>query len=111
VIREELFQWFVDTIGNVKGRICSFIILAQAEIIAQDYRVGIALAIEKGEVDPCFEMLIPRFTAAWLFLWRRSYHGAKIGRSTQNSSKSSILFVIFDGALICSIAAPYIITC
>jgi len=74
VIREELFQWFIDCIEHHKARIPSFILLAQAELIAQDYRDGIQLRIQEGELDPSFEYKIPKFTAAWLYLWRRCYH-------------------------------------
>ena len=74
VMREELFAWFVDSIENVKGRIPSFLLLAQAGIIAQDYKDGISKRIEAGELDPSFKVEIPKFTHAWLLLWRRQHN-------------------------------------
>ncbi len=74
VIREELFAWFIDSINNVRGRLPSFIILAQAVLLAQDYRDGIRKRIEAGDLDPSFKIVIPIFDFHWLFLWRRQYH-------------------------------------
>ena len=74
VVREELFAWFVDSIDNVRGRIPSFIILAQAEIIAQDYKDAIRKKIEIGELEPSFIFKMPFFTHQWLLLWRRQFN-------------------------------------
>ena len=73
VIRDELFAFFVDSINNVHGRIPSFVMLAQAAVIGEDYKRGIQIKIANGELDPAFPIVIPKFTHQWLLLWRRAY--------------------------------------
>ena len=72
-LREGLFQWFVDSISNIKGRIPGFLILAQAAIIANDladfYKEQVLLGLlEQGAVPQ-----IPKLTKVWLSRWRLEY--------------------------------------
>ncbi len=71
-LREELFQWFVDTIDNVKGRIDSRIVLMQAEILAQDLQAVKAKRVQAGETSD-EEIKIPQLHYIWLLRWRRQY--------------------------------------
>ena len=72
-LNDELWNWFVDTVQNVKGRIPSEMLLAQAEVLAQDIQQQHAEQMREGTVDTSAAPKIPMIGGSFLKRWRRKY--------------------------------------
>ena len=72
-IREELFQWFVDTISFIRGRINSFMLVQQAGVIAIDVLAEFQTRLEEGDASESQRPRIPVFSKQWVFIWRLQY--------------------------------------
>ena len=70
-VREELFQWFIDTVHNIRGRIPGWLILDQANVILQDAIRHLELQVENGTLPPETKWRIPKINAGWLRGWRQ----------------------------------------
>ena len=70
----ELWQWFVDTIQNVKGRLPAFALLAEAERLADDLRRWAQHQIEDGNLPPYYDLNLPNLDYMWLRGWRSRHH-------------------------------------
>ncbi len=69
-ISSELFNWFVDTIQNIKGRLPSCLLLVQSQIIVDDLASLHQQRIEAGEVPPHSTLDFPVLDFKWLRRWR-----------------------------------------
>ena len=72
-IREELFQWFVDTMSVVRGRINSSMLMQQAAVIAGDILMEFEKRLSEGDASESERPKIPLFSKAWVFTWRLQY--------------------------------------
>ena len=72
-IAEELFDWFVDSLQNVKGRMPSFLLLQQAKLVGRDLQEHWTSQVDKGETHPGCEPTLPVLDYGWLKRWRRLY--------------------------------------
>ena len=72
-VNDELWHWFVDTVQNVKGRIPSQVLLAQAELLGQDLRQQYAQRMREGTVDTSAAPKLPKFNYVWMLRWRQKY--------------------------------------
>ena len=72
-VNDELWHWFVDTVQNVKGRLPSQILLAQAEVLGQDLRQQHEERVLAGTVDTAAAPRLPKFNFVWLKRWRQKY--------------------------------------
>ena len=72
-IREELFQWFVDTINFVRGRINSSMLAQQAGVIATDVLSEFQKRLEEGDASESARPRIPVFSKQWVYQWRLQY--------------------------------------
>ena len=70
----ELWQWFVDTIQNVKGRMPAWLLLAEAEHLAGDLKRWAQREIEQGNLPPDFDLKLPQLDYNWLRRWRAFHH-------------------------------------
>ena len=70
----ELWQWFVDTIQNVKGRLPAWLLLAEAEHLAGDLKRWAQREIEQGNLPPDFDLKLPQLDYNWLRRWRAFHH-------------------------------------
>ena len=69
----ELWQWFVDTILNVKGRLPAFLLLAEAARLADDLRRWVQRQIDNGSLPPDYDLNLPHLDYAWLRGWRERH--------------------------------------
>jgi hypothetical protein len=58
-VEDELFDWFVNTINNVKGRIPGSILIAEATCMAEDVTNHHKYQIERGMAEPNSEPTMP----------------------------------------------------
>jgi hypothetical protein len=58
-VEDELFDWFVNTINNVKGRIPGSVLIAEATCMAEDIINHHKAKIERGEAEPGSEPTMP----------------------------------------------------
>ena len=70
----ELFNWFVDSLQNIKGRIPSFLLLDVARVLCKDLQQWHEERKERGEVAPHSQLDLPVLNHAWLRRWRRLHH-------------------------------------
>ena len=69
-MNDELFQWIIDTIQNIKGRLTGSVIKLQAETIAADFVRSYRIRIERGELEPGMVPRLPLYNDAWLYRFR-----------------------------------------
>ena len=72
-LRQGLFEWFVDSLQNVRGRIASFLILAQASVIKQDLAEFYKQEVAGGRIQEGATPRLPQLNANWLRRWRIEY--------------------------------------
>ena len=72
-LHQELWNFFVDTIDNVKGRLPAWYLLAKARQITAELRRLHQARIHKGEI-PADPFRAPKLDYAWLLRWRAAYH-------------------------------------
>jgi hypothetical protein len=73
-VRDELFQWFIDTILNVKGRLPASVLIQQAKLLGNDILRFHAFEVENGRASPDAPLpKLPQFNNQWLLRWRKSY--------------------------------------
>ena len=72
-IAEELFQWFVDTINNVRGRLLSGLILKMADQMSKDLEAWHRAEKEHGRNGPHEKPDILVLNHGWLARWRKCY--------------------------------------
>ena len=68
LLGEELFQWFVDVIHTVRGRISSVAIEQAAKVIREDIRVAQEEIASEGPLA-----LLPTINRMWVWRWRKEY--------------------------------------
>ena len=72
-VEDEVFDFFINTVLNVKGRVPSALLLAEAECIAQDYLADWRRRVDLGELEPECEPVMPKFDKHWIKRWRQRY--------------------------------------
>ncbi|CAJ1382060.1 unnamed protein product [Effrenium voratum] len=80
-VGHELFQWFVDTaassqlarVRNVKCRLTSRLLEAQARVILQDYREVLQIHFESGVSVPGALDQLPKINRSWVQRWRKQF--------------------------------------
>ena len=77
VLREELFDWFVNWTATTRARTGSGVILTQAQILKMHLIKYYDDLVESGEIEqsqvPRFPCLAPPSGWSWLQRWRREY--------------------------------------